>query len=189
MPRPRSPAKKRPIEVSARSRSLFLKSLAQDLAAAGFRIRRPRKRNDGWKFTPPSYHAQGIRLRALRTEQIASSSDFIRRMEAGNALMLLGDGRSIEPIRIQPQIKICASSGDHDIFRYAKLFQAVPTTNRVGRQIRCLVYDVGQSRPFLMGVFELTSGTYTLAAETIISVGAICPERPSKISVFAASWI
>jgi hypothetical protein len=42
------------------------------------------------------------------------------------------------------------------------LFQGVPTTNRVGRQLRCLVYDTGQSSPFLMGVFELTSGAYTL---------------------------
>jgi Domain of unknown function (DUF4338) len=98
----------------------------------------------------------------MRTKQISGSNDFIRRLETRGALMLLGDGRSIDPIRIRPQIKICGSSGDHDIFRYGKLFQKVPTTNRVGRQVRCLVYDVGQSRPFLMGVFELTSGTYTL---------------------------
>ena len=105
---------------------------------------------------------QATRLRELRARQISGSSDFIRRMETGGALTLLGDGRSVDPIRISPQIKFCVSSGDHDIFRYGKLFQVVPTTNRVGRQVRCLIYDEGQSRPFLMGVFELTSGAYTL---------------------------
>ncbi len=86
----------------------------------------------------------------------------MRRMEARSIQMLLGDGRSIEPIRICPQITFCVSQADHDVFRYGKLFQMVPTTNRVGRQVRCLVYDVGQAHPFLMGVFELTSGAYTL---------------------------
>lgn len=162
MSRAKSSANKRSIAPIARSRSLFLKSLGKDLLAAGFRIQKPRRRSDGWKFTPPSYGAQAISLRAIRTKQISGSSDFIQRMEAGGALMLLGDGRSIDPIRICPQIKICVSSADHNILRYGKLFQKVPTTNRVGRQIRCLVYDVGQSTPFLMGVFELTSGTYTL---------------------------
>ena len=117
MPRTKSPAKRRPLAVSAQNRSLFLKSLAKDLVAAGFRVRKPRRRNDGWKFTPPSYRTQAIRLRALRTKQILQSSDFIRRMEAGGALMLLGDGRSIDPIGISPQIKICHSVSDHDIFQ------------------------------------------------------------------------
>jgi hypothetical protein len=160
--RRRGSAIKRPTAVNAGSRSLFLKSLAKDLVAAGFSVRKPHGRKDGWKFAPPSYRALAIRLRALRTKQIASSSHFIQRVETDGALMLLADGPSIEPIRIRPHIKICRSAHDHDVFRYGKLFQRVPTTNRVGRQVRCLVYDVGQSRPFLMGVFELTSGTYTL---------------------------
>jgi hypothetical protein len=91
-----------------------LKSLAKDLVVAGFRVRKPRRRNDGWKFTPPSSLALALRLRAMRTKQISGSNDFIRRLETRGALMLLGDGRSIDPIRIRPQIKICGSSGDHD---------------------------------------------------------------------------
>jgi hypothetical protein len=162
MSRARKPAGKPSGALSARNRSLFLKSLTKDLVAAGFRVRKPRRRNDGWRVTPPDHRAQAIRLRGLRSEQISEANDFIRRMEIKGALMLLGDSQTIDPTRICPQIKICVSSADHDVFRYGKLFQKVPTTNRVGRQMRCLVYDMGQSCPFLIGVFELTSGAYTL---------------------------
>lgn len=162
MSRPKRPVSEQPRTSSARSQSLFVKSLMKDLKAAGFRMQKPRRRNEGWEVTAPNYRAQAIRLRALRTQQIAESSDFILRMETVGVLRLLGDGRSIDPTRICPRIKVCVSSADHDVFRYGKLFQKVPTTNRVGRQIRCLVYDVGQSHPYLMGIFELTSGAYTV---------------------------
>jgi len=161
MTRARSRIKQRR-RLNARSRSLFLKSLTTDLVAAGFRVRQPRGPDGDWRFAPPSHRAQVIQLRKLRTKQISASSDFIQHTEANGAIMLLGDGCSIDPIRICPQIKFCVSSADHAIFRYSKFFQKVPSTNRVGRQLRCLVYDVGQSCPILMGVFELTSGAYTL---------------------------
>jgi hypothetical protein len=159
MPRATSFTPKRP---RALSRLLFLKSLGKDLAAVGFRVRKPRGENDSWRFVPPDYGEQSVHLRGLRAKQIYKSRDFIQRMESDGMLTLLGDGRSIDPVRICPQIKFCRTSADHDVFRYGKLFQKVPTTNRVGRQIRCLVYDVGQRSPCLMGVFELTSGAYTL---------------------------
>jgi hypothetical protein len=130
--------------------------------AAGFRVRKTHGSCGRWEFTPPDQAAQAIWLREFRAKQIADSGDFIRRVEARGALTLLGDGHLIDPIRICPQIKFCESPFDHDIFRYAKLFQRVPNTNRVGRQLRCLIYDEGQSCPTLMGILELTSGTYTL---------------------------
>src|ERR1700730_14121441 len=115
MSRGKRPANKRFGAPSARSRSLFLKTLKKDLAAAGFRIRKPRARNVGWRVTPPDHRAQAIRLHALRTKQISESSDFIRRMETDGALTLLGDGRLIDPTRICPKIKICVSSADHEV--------------------------------------------------------------------------
>ena len=140
----------------------FWNSLTRDLAAAGFRVRKPNKRDETWGFTPPDHQAQGIHLRKLRHRQIAASRDFVERMETGGVLALFGDGRSVNPDLIRPQIRFCVTQADHEIFRFGKLFQKVPTTNRVGRQVRCLVYDVGQSCSYLMGVFELTSSAYTL---------------------------
>src|SRR5262249_39459914 len=162
MPRARSRIKHRPRRPLVRARSLFIKHLTSDLEAAGFRIRRPRGPNDSWTVNPPSHRAQSIQLRRRRTKRIKASRDFIRYMEANGALTLLGDGCSIDPARIYPRIKFCTCSADHNVFRYGKLFQTVPNTNRVGRQLRCLVYDIGQSCPVLMGIFELTSGAYTL---------------------------
>jgi hypothetical protein len=164
MPRARSHIKRRPGRRGAQTRSLFIKHLTNDLLAAGFRIRQPRGPNGSWKFYPPTHRVQAVQLRRLRAKQISRSRDFIRHMETNGALTLLGDGCSIDPVRIHPEIKFCTCSADHDLFRYGKLFQTVPNTNRVGRQLRCLVYDIGQSRPVLMGIFELTSGAYTLGS-------------------------
>jgi hypothetical protein len=144
------------------NRSRFLELLIKDLSAAGFRVRKPHDRDKKWKFTPPDHRAQVTLLRRLRHQQISASRDFVERMESRGVLTQFGDGISINPVRIRPQIRFCVSQAEHDVFRYGKLFQKVPTTNRVGRQVRCLVYDVGQSVPFLMGVIELTSGAYTL---------------------------
>jgi hypothetical protein len=146
----------------ARAKAVFRERLVFDLKAAGFRIREPAATGD-WKIVPPKQAAQEKRLRELRMEQVSQSRDFIERMESRGALELVGDP-TIDPLKITPQVKICETDADHAIFRYAKLFQRVPTTNRVGRQVRCLVYDVGQTRSVLMGVFELTSGAYTLGS-------------------------
>jgi hypothetical protein len=155
-------SKKRVGAQRGKNRFRFLESLTRDLAAAGFRVRKPNKRDETWRFTPPDHQAQGIHLRKLRHRQIAASRDFVERMETGGVLALFGDGRSVNPDLIRPQIRFCVTQADHEIFRFGKLFQKVPTTNRVGRQVRCLVYDVGQSCSYLMGVFELTSSAYTL---------------------------
>ncbi len=155
-------AKLRAGRSTASDRSLFLQCLMKDLEAAGFCARAPHSQDDRWVFTPPSANAQAVRLHELRAKQISELQEFIQRMEDEGILAFLGDGHSIDPVRILPQVRFCESSVDHDTFRYGKFFQQVPTTNRVGRQIRCLVYDVGQLRPFLMGVFELSSGAYTL---------------------------
>jgi hypothetical protein len=164
MPRERPQRSKRRVHAKPRrtDRSRFLESLTNDLAVAGFHIRKPHDRDKTWRFRPPTRRTQVSRLRRLRQQQITESKEFVMRMEAGGILAQFGDGALINPLRICPQIRFCVSQRDHDLFRYGKLFQKVPTTNRVGRQIRCLVYDVGQTTPFLMGVFELSSGAYTL---------------------------
>jgi hypothetical protein len=113
--------------------------------------------------TPPSRKAQERVMRHLRLDQIDCERPFVERMEANGCLDLLGDAQ-IDPQMIVSEIKICSTTADHDLFRYGKLFQRVPTTNRVGRQLRCLVYDVGQQPRRLMGIFELTSGPYTMGA-------------------------
>lgn len=139
-----------------------MRSLAEDLETIGFMVQRPCRADDSGHFVPPSHLVQASALRDLRSKQISTASDFIRHMEAGGVLNLLGNGQSIDPKLINPRIQFCTSRVDHNIFRYAKLFQKVPTTNRVGRQIRALVYDIGQDRQVLMGILELTSGAYTL---------------------------
>jgi hypothetical protein len=147
--------------VFERKKAAFRKNLRLDLKAAGYRIGRS-GRSD-WTVTPPSRTAQERIMRRLRLEQIETERPFARRLEAKGILDLLGDA-TIDLQKITPEIKICRTFADHELFRYAKLFQHVPTTNRVGRQLRCLIYDVGQQPKRLMGVFELTSGPYTMGA-------------------------
>jgi hypothetical protein len=144
-----------------RKKAVFRRNLRRDLKAAGYRIRLSGRSN--WNVTPPSRSAQKRIMRRLRLEQIETERPFARKLEAKGILDLLGDS-TIDLPKITPEIKICRTVADHELFRYAKLFQRVPTTNRVGRQLRCLVYDVGQQSKRLMGAFELTSGPYTMGA-------------------------
>lgn len=144
-----------------RKKASFRRNLRRDLEAAGFRIRLSGKVK--WTVTPPSRKAQELVMRHLRLDQIEQERPFVHKMEARGCLELLGSS-GIDPQKITPEIKICCTAADHELFRYGKLFQRVPTTNRVGRQLRCLVYDAGQRPQRLMGVFELTSGPYTMGA-------------------------
>ncbi|MCK1622261.1 DUF4338 domain-containing protein [Bradyrhizobium sp. 147] len=147
--------------VLRQKKAVFRRNLREDLKAAGYRVRLSGKSD--WKVTAPSRKAQERAMRGLRFEQIELERSFAERLEAKGILNLLGDA-TIQVQDINPEIKICRSVADHELFRYAKLFQHVPTTNRVGRQVRCLVYDVGQAPKRLMGVFELSSGPYTMGA-------------------------
>jgi len=142
--------------------SRFLKSLKKDLICAGFHVRGSGANGSSWKVSTPAHHDQEVRIRDLRRQQILAAREFISRMEAAGVLNDFGDGSSINISTISPVIRFCESTAEHRIFCYGKFFQRVPTTNRVGRQLRALVYDTGQVFPILMGMFELASGTYTL---------------------------
>ena len=106
-------------------------------------------------------------MRCLRVRQIGSAAEFISRMEASGILNSFGYGAGIKYENVSPIIEFCRSKADHDTFRYCKFFHRIPTTNRVGRQLRALVYDEGQTRPLLMGAFELASGAYTLGSRDL----------------------
>lgn len=144
----------------------FLASLKRDLRAAGFNLLRS---SNGMPFEvlPPDNGLQLSYMHRLREQQIMSASSFISRMEAIGILVQFGRGSQIRLESIQPKIQFCESRADHEVFRYCKLFHRIPTTNRVGRQLRALVYDVGQDRPLLMGAFELASGAYTLGCRDV----------------------
>jgi hypothetical protein len=134
--RRRAPNKGGDVE-NGHNRSRFLDLLIKDLSAAGFRVRKPNGRDKTSKFTPPNHRAQVTLLRRLRDQQIAASRDFVAQMETGGVLTQFGDGNSINPLCIRPQIRFCVSQQEHDAFRYGKLFQKVPTTSRVtiGRDV------------------------------------------------------
>jgi hypothetical protein len=133
-----------------------------DLESAGFIVSGKLGAKERSTISRPDRWCQLTRLHQLWSEQLNKVRPFVERMERDGVLTLFADGRAINGLCIRPKIHICGSEQDHDLFRYAKLFQRIPTTRRVGRQLRALVYDVGQIRPILMGIIELASSPYTL---------------------------
>jgi hypothetical protein len=89
-------------------------------------------------------------MRSLRERQLDDASEFILRMEASGVLDEFGHGAALATKNISPSIRFCHSRKEHELFRYCKYFQGVPTTNRVGRQVRALIYDVGQVMSLVM---------------------------------------
>lgn len=140
----------------------FLDLLVADLRSAGLTAGDGPTLNRPLEIIPPSESSQRLHMRYLRDKQILAAQNFILRKEKEGSLDLLPDGTSIIPKRVYPEIRFCMSRSDHELFNYLRMFQRIPTTNRVGRQIRAIVYDVGQKRPTAMGIISLASGTYTL---------------------------
>ena len=74
--------------------------------------------------------------------------------------------RNQEPIslsRIEPVVTMCKTGEDIQLFEYCRLSQRVPSGRRIGRQIRSLVFDVGQLGRRLIGAIGLASPMYALA--------------------------
>lgn len=140
----------------------FLLSLAEDLRLPGY----PQGSLGARQIASTLAGLAGIdpllRLKYLRHQNVIRSQDLIERVERRGALEFIASGVDVAPNAISPRIEICRTSGDLELFAYCQLMQTVPTTRRVGRQIRALVYDEGQRRPFLIGSIMLSSGPYTL---------------------------
>jgi hypothetical protein len=143
-------------------RKHFVESLMVDLTSAGFTVSGKFGLGKTSTIVPPDQRCQISCLHQLWDQQLDEVAPFIEHMERHGVLAWLADGRAINALCIRPEIHICISEQDHNLFRYAKLFQQIPTTRRVGRQLRALVYDVGQADPSLMGIIELASSPYTL---------------------------
>jgi len=83
-------------------------------------------------------------------------------MEKKHITELFINGRDLQIENIFPRIHICDTPSDFEIYNYCRFLQSVPNTNRVGRQIKALVYDDGQRRPVLIGAIGLASSMYTV---------------------------
>ena len=76
---------------------------------------------------------------------------------------LLPGDHVVDTGRISPVLRIAESGLERSTFEYCRLSQTVPSGRRIGRQIRALVFDVGQSHgPRLMGAFGLASPLYAV---------------------------
>ena len=94
--------------------------------------------------------------------QLKAESKFIQRMERSNIIEQFINGNALQVKQISPRIHICEKTRDFAIYRYCRFLQSIPSTNRIGRQIRALVFDDGQRHSALMGAIGLASSIYTL---------------------------
>lgn len=143
----------------------FMKSLAKDLRFMGHEVTvRKLESCIEFEFIPKDFCAEDIRavLKQVRDRELQDERDFMARMEEGGIANLFIDGQDIDIDAIQPELRICKTGEQKDIYRYCRNLQSVPTSTGVGRRFSALVYDVGQSRPVLMGVFGLAGTSYYL---------------------------
>ena len=143
----------------------FLRSLARDIGSIGASARvslKGRRIQFCAKLPGLTINQAILHLHAVRQRRLQGEAEFIYRMERKGIGELFGDGIRVQPDRIQPSISICRTEKELEVFHYCRLVQSFPTSNLLGRQIRALVYDVGQGKPFLMGALGLCSSPYTL---------------------------
>ena len=121
-------------------------------------------------FTPRSFPTKEKDLRAemialydkIRTANLADEKDFLVKMEEDGILDQLADGKDIDISKIKPEIRICNTRAEKNIYRYYRQSQKVPNSSGVGRRFSALVYDIGQTRDVLMGVIGLAGTAYSI---------------------------
>lgn len=145
----------------------FLTSLTRDINWLGGTAqlsRRYRELDFHAALCQPTEHKATVQLKAVQSQRLISESKFITRMEKNGIGVLFANGTDIDPNRIKPKLHICRSRKEHDLFHYCRLLQSFPTANLIGRQLRALVFDEGQGRPFVMGAIGLSSSPYSLSS-------------------------
>ena len=146
-------------------RALFIQSLAEDMRLAGNQVTvRHGVTGSEYHFDPRtlSQHDVTTAYRDIRLRNLQEQLHFVLQMEKRGIARLFRDGLAIEIEAITPEIKICTTDADKNIYRYCRQLQSVPTSSGTGRRFSILVFDVGQKKPALMGVIGLTGSAYFL---------------------------
>ena len=152
-------------------RNEFLKSLKNDLELLNGKV--VQNDNDEEDYISFSYESKYYSYQnresiaknygKIRKRLLLTHKEFIEKIEVkGNILNLFANGRDIDIEKINPEIRICKSSKDKDIYRYCRYLQEVPNSGGAGRRLNALVYDTGQDREYLMGIIGLSSCGYSL---------------------------
>jgi len=155
----------------AENREKFLKSVQKDLEILnGETVYENKKTGDYDEFSLKTRYfkyqdksqIEAI-YKKIRERLILSDKDFIQKMESSkNILEYFANGSQIDINKIKPEIRICKSNLEKDIFKYCRYLQEVPNSGGIGRRIAAIVYDVGQEKEYIMGIIGLASGGYTL---------------------------
>jgi hypothetical protein len=164
---PSAPLRKIKVTTSHSGRKRdFLKALAVDLVASGGRARvqvRGRKIYFAATLARPEQKSSTAHLKIVRNLRLKLETKFIGKMETKGIGDFFAGGADVEIAKIRPVVRICRTKRENEIFHYCRLLQSFPTANLVGRQMRALVFDEGQIRPFLMGAIGLSSSPYSLS--------------------------
>ena len=96
--------------------------------------------------------------------RLEKESAFVRKLVSNGIENQFVDGASLSIESINPVIHFCSTRGDHEIFRFCRLLQAVPAPRLLYRQIAAIVKDHGQPGTPIIGVFGLSSAVYSLGS-------------------------
>jgi hypothetical protein len=146
----------------------FLENLSNDLKFIGHKVSFDSSdQSVNFSFSPLDFSLleyKKIRdvYKSLRNRNLKNEIDFINKMEADGISDLFIDGQALNTESIRPEIRICTTKRDKQIYRYCRNLQSIPTSSGVGRHIGALVYDLGQSKETIMGVIGLTSTLYSV---------------------------
>jgi hypothetical protein len=144
----------------------FLTSLARDINCLGGTaqvMHRCRDLDFHAVLCQPTRHKAALQLKTVRRQRLLSESKFITKMERNGIGLLFANGTDVNPQQVKPKLHICPSREENDVFHYCRLLQSFPTAKLIGRQLRVLVFDEGQERPFVMGAIGLSSTPYLLS--------------------------
>ena len=94
--------------------------------------------------------------------RLMTASSFVSNLIFKGIENQFASGLNVKIGSIRPAIHFCETRGDHDVFRFCRMLQSVPTSRLLYRQISAIVRDHGQMGRPIIGAFGLSSSVYSL---------------------------
>jgi len=130
--------------------------LVRDLLRLNWNIE---KSKDKLVLSPPSYYNKEIIKQSMgisRREILNKNKEWIEK-HIDLARRNLAQGKDVLKSKILPQIEICKTQEQHNLFRIYRYYWSSPYSEYVGRRIRLLIRDDGIDNSPIIGIAALGS--------------------------------
>jgi len=152
--------------VSSQAKRVFLTDFTRDLRKVGLPANlRASGRNLTFKCPVEELRQlSSVILHQARIRRLQESWRFVDSLQRRGIASQFAAGISLDTEAIRPDLQICETKEDREIFEFCRLTQSVPSAHLLYRQLPFLIRDIAHPQRALMGILGLSSSVYSMGA-------------------------